>query len=172
MKELTLYEISSEMQALNDLLEESGGEITPPIEAWLIEYGTAMVKKTDSYASLVTNLENRVDTIRAEEKRLAERRAVINNRIDRIKSFAMDCMKRLDVTKLEGDKFTLTIAKSGGKQALRILDENAVPDRYRDVIPESYPINNEKVRAGIDAEDPELVGKAELLPRSESLRIK
>ena len=60
----TLYEISSDLSALEELLTEVGGELPDEvaeaaIDAWLEETGTATKDKVDRYCGLIRELESR-----------------------------------------------------------------------------------------------------------------
>lgn len=173
----SLYELTTEMQALSQLLEEVGGDVSDGTQGevlvkWMDEYGLAMKGKVDNYGALVKNIEAHTDSIDLEIKRLKERKEVFNNRIERLKNLAEYAMRSLKVNKIEGDKFTISLQKAGGKQALKVLDEKGIPDKYLDIIPEQYVVNQDRVREGLESGDEELTGKVELLPRKESIRIK
>ena len=171
---MNLYELTNEMQALNELLEEEGGEVTDgtALAKWMDEYGLAMKGKVDGYGALIKNLDSYTDSLKLEEKRLYDRRKVFENRIARLKDMAGESMRRLGVKKLEGERFTLTICASGGKQAMQILDEKGIPEMYLDIIPQKLVVNSEKVRAGLEAGNGNLEGKAVLMPRGEYVKIK
>jgi hypothetical protein len=168
---MNLYEISTEMQALNDLLEETGGEITETVEAWQKEFGGQLMQKVDGYGALIKHLDSYADAIKSEEVRLNARRKVFENRVQRLKDMAGDAMRKLGVKKIEGEKFTLSICQAGGKQALNILDEKGLPERYFDIIPQTLAVNKDRIRDAIET-DEELKGKAELLPRGEYVKLK
>lgn len=173
----SLYELTTEVKALSQLLEEVGGDVSDGTQGevlikWMDEYGLAMKGKVDAYGSLVKNIESHVESIDIEIKRLRDRKEVFNNRIERLKQLADYAMRTLDVKKIEGEKFTISLQKAGGVQSLKILDEKGLPDKYLDIIPEQYVPSQERIRKGLEENDPELSGKAELLPRKESVRIK
>src|SRR4249920_49552 len=86
----TLYEISADLQALEELLTEVGGEIPDEqaeaaIDAWLEETGTATKDKVDNYCGLIRELEARRDARKAEAQRLADRSRIDANAVDRLK---------------------------------------------------------------------------------------
>ena len=172
MSNLSLYKISDEMQALNDLLEESGGELNETTEAWLAEFGGQLMAKVDNYGALIKSLEAHADEIKAEEVRLNARRKVFENRVQRLKDMAGYSMNKIGVRKIEGDKFTLSICASGGKRALQILDEKELPERFFDIIPQTMVVNKDRVREAVESGDKDIIGKAELLPRLEYVKLK
>lgn len=173
----SLYQLTTEMQALNDLLEQLEGELEgssgDTLVKWMDEYNIAMRGKVDSYGALMTHLNTYADNLKTEEKRLYERRKVFENRVQRLKDMAYESMKRLNVKKLEGERHTLSICKAGGKQALNIkVDVSQIPDKYIEIIPEQHNVNQDRIREGIEKNDPELIGKAELIERSEYVKLK
>jgi len=51
MENKSLYEITTELEAFNDLLEESGGEITEENEALMLRVNDLLTTKLDSCVS-------------------------------------------------------------------------------------------------------------------------
>lgn len=64
-----------------------------------------------------------------EEKRIAENRKVLENKLDRFKTYVKENMQRLEIQKLESELGTLSIAKNPA--SVEILDESLIPDDYK-----------------------------------------
>jgi hypothetical protein len=74
----TLFEISTDLLALYDRIEELGGDVTAPdveqaIDAWFERLSHERDEKLDNYAALIRELEARAQARRDEAKRLADR---------------------------------------------------------------------------------------------------
>jgi hypothetical protein len=155
----TLYEISGDLAALEDLLTEVGGELPDEvaeaaIDAWLEETGTATREKVDNYCGLIRELESRAAARKAEAKRL--------------KSRLLWFFEAHQLKTLETARFRVTAAQNGGLAPLIIsvpLEE--VPDEFIEFVRKPMnPMIRELLEAG------ERLPFAELGERGKSIRIK
>lgn len=167
----TLYEIIDEFQALDALLEESGGEVTPEIEAWQAEYGALLEQKTDAIAGYLRSLEATEKAHKAEKDRHGEREQVAKNKQKRLKAMVQLQMERSGRDEFKGRLFSLKLQKNGG----------AAPITYLVADPEKYPadcrvvtptIDKDAVRAKLEAGDPELDGLAAFAPAGYHVRVR
>lgn len=172
----SLYQITQDLVALEQLIEQVGGDITEgtqgeALEKWMKEYEWQQRDKVDGYCSLITNMESDVDAIGAEVKRLNDRARVIVNRIERLKAMAKLCMETLGVRRLEGQKFSMAIQKNGGKDPLELIVENAdyYPDRFVKVRRE---VDKDALRIALEKADAEAARLARLGERGETVRIR
>jgi hypothetical protein len=145
----TLYDISENLLALDALLWDSEGEITPEIEAWMAEYGGELIAKVDRTGAYIRELESIADACRAEEERLRKRRTVQENKVRSIKQLLDQIMVRLDRSKLVGETFTIARQKNGGVRKLE-LNPDAV-----DLLPEFFwkverRVDTDRVRESMD----------------------
>lgn len=135
MTDLTLYQIADQyidsMKALQDM------DIDEQTLADTLEglSGDMEVKSTN-VAMFMRNLENTAAAIKEAEKAMAERRKVIENRIDRIKIYLKDNMERTGITKIECPYFVISVKKN--PPALKITEEEKIPNEYF-TIPEPPP---------------------------------
>lgn len=171
----TLYDISADILALEQLLFESGGEIEHPeaeraIDAWFAELEQDRNRKLDNCAALIREFEIRAQSRKAEAKRLQERAAVDQNAADRLKARIKLFFEIHGLKTLETARFRLTHAMNGG--VLPLILEAAPED-----IPEEFQIK--RVVVDIDKETiRHLLEKGEELEfaklgeRGSSLRIK
>ena len=127
-KELSLYNITNKFIELFEKSEE--GELT---EQELQEEGTelalALKNKGISIIAYTKNTESLIDAMKNEEKRIAENRKVLENKLDRFKTYVKENMQRLEIQKLESELGTLSIAKNPA--SVEILDESLIPDDYK-----------------------------------------
>lgn len=197
----TLYQLTDELLALDDLLEDTEGEVTPEIEQWLEEYGLKSRTKVDNMCRYEAELRARAAAKKAEAKRLSDRARKEDADADRVKRLFELAMHRLGTRRLEGDHFTVAVQKNGGKRAFQVAQSaEQLPEAYRrtetryvalteelrqraeEAIPEGYEghvylyrdegeLRQHQVVAEIEV-DPARIPIAVLQPRGESVRIR
>lgn len=163
-----LYELTTDLMTLQEMLEGDLDDqcLLDTLEAVQGEYEI----KLESYCKVIKNLEADMDALKAEAKRLTDKRKTLENNIDRLKKAMFDSMKATNTDKVKGTLFTVAIQRNGGKVPVIVAD---------DVDTSKLPDNLVKV-----VESPDLDAIRELLEsgktvegftlgqRGESLRIK
>lgn len=139
----TLFEISNDIHALADLLEETGGEVTPETEAaidqWFAEVETDRDAKIDNYCALIKHLEATAKARQEESKRLQSLAKTDENSADRLKRRLHMFFQIHGIPKVETLRFKVRRQANGGKHPV-ILDEHfqrhpeELPEKYRRVI--------------------------------------
>jgi ribosomal protein S8 len=127
MSKLTLYTITSEQLRINELLEESGGELTPEIEEALILNEENFLTKSEGYIESI-----------AQYKALAEAADVRIKEMQRIKKTAENIEKRLKerlqhaMVVMGHDKVDVGLRKLSlrSSTAVSITNEVAIPAEY------------------------------------------
>lgn len=116
VQEIRLYELPQEFEALGELLEENGGELTPEIEARLDALRDRFAEKKDSLVALVHRLQRRAEaaaavkkSLRAEMEYHAEREKIHTNGVERLKSYLKRTMEELGVARLDEGQFPVRI---------------------------------------------------------------
>lgn len=155
---MTLFEISADLRALEELLTDIDGEITDDaageaIEQWFDELGEARDTKIDNYCNLIAELTARSEARAAEAARISRLADVDNNAATRLKNALKAFMDIHGLAKLETPFHKLTVAKNGGKAPL------IIPDEWRDDAvnaPEAYhrtfiKLDTEAIRADLEA---------------------
>ena len=124
--------------------------------------------KADGYASIIANLTSDIEGIKAEEKRLKERRQSFEASIVKLKETLFNAMKETGKTKFKTNLFSFNIAKNGGaKPIVMKVDGSELPDNL--VIIKEEP---DKKAIAKYIEDTGDLTYAEFGERGESLRIK
>lgn len=175
----TLFNISDDICALDDLLTEIEGEVTDvtteeAIDSWLAQLGEERDEKLDQYAWLITQTEGYAETIKAEVDRLKRRQKTMENKATRLKERLEHFLKTHEIEKIQTSKFTFALQKSGGKPKV-ILDEyfvdNAVelPEGLRRV---KFEPDLTAIRERIEAGDEYALGIATLEEPQKKLRIR
>ena len=163
-----LYELTADLMTLQEMLEEYVDDqcLLDTLEGVQGEYEL----KLEAYCKVIKNLEADMEALKAEAKRLTDKRKVLENNVDRLKKAMFDSMKATGTDKVKGQIFTVAIQRNGGKVPV-IMAEDAdlsiLPDQLVKVV-ESPDL--EAIRELLEA------GKAvegfTLGQRGESLRIK
>jgi hypothetical protein len=137
---MNLYEIGTELQRLQDLLEESGGELSPELETHLEAIDLADSTKVQSYCHLIRNLDARAEAKRAESRRLAESSAKDVRAVDRLKARLHEHLGRTDRTSIDAGVFTVKLIR------------NSVPSVKYDGDPRSLPHQLVRLECALDRE--------------------
>ena len=120
---MKLYELSEIYNNIIDLdLPEE--ELTTALQ----NIDEKIEEKADNIAKTLRELDGQIETIKAEEKRLQEKRKAIENKRENIKKYLQYQMEILDKKKIKTDLFSFTISKN--KTSVKILDEAKIPEEY------------------------------------------
>lgn len=129
---MSLYEIKSELLELADALAVID---SPDAEAALAEHRVALIEaltsKAEDYAALIRVCESRAEARRVEAERMEMLAAADEAVADRLKRLLMDAMIATNNTKLDTERFRLSIKRNGGKIPVVISDETAIPIDFR-----------------------------------------
>jgi len=166
----SLYVVTGDLLALQEMLEESVEDqlLTDTLEAVQGEYEF----KLENYCKVIKNLEADITGIKAEEKRLADKRKVLENNIERLKKAMFDSMKATNTPKVKGQLFTVAIQRNGGVVPINYDKKNKditakLPDELVNIVESP---NLEAIRELLEAG--KVVEGFTLGERGESLRIK
>lgn len=102
-KKNTLYELTGQMAALENALEESGGELTPEVEQLLSETGDSLRAKVDSYNALLRIWDGRSKIIAEEIKRLQGLKKTLENSMSRVREHVLDVMDANGIQRIDGN---------------------------------------------------------------------
>lgn len=166
---MTLYQLSIQFQTILEMAED--GEIDMDVVNGSLECVEADIEqKLDSYGVVINELSNDIENIEKEIKRLTEKKRTIDNNITRMKGAIKTAMDAIGKKKIQGNKFTWTIAKNGGKRPI-VFKEGynilSIPERFQDW---TVKPDREQIREAL--ESGEELDFATLGERGESLRLK
>lgn len=168
---MTLYELTDEFLQLQQILED--GEADEQIYQDTLEsLEYDLEEKANNYAKIIRNFESQIETLKAEERRLKDRRQVCEKAIKRLKDNLQAAMVQTGKRKIKTDLFSFTVAKNGGALPVIVdVETEDLPDECV-VITEKPDL---KALAALleDPENKEHYSKfAHFGERGESLRIK
>lgn len=120
----SLYQLQGAYAQIQQMIELGDEDLLDTLES--IE--DALEEKLESYAMVIRNIESDVEGLKAEEKRLAERRKTMESGIKRMKENMQNAMSSTGEKKIKGEKFTFTVQKN--PPSLNIVDDKVIPDEF------------------------------------------
>ncbi len=165
-----LFAIGDDLAAIYDLVDETGGELTPDLEAWLAEIEHDEAAKCDAYVHLIKTAEMEAAAAKAEAEQWLARAAARTNFSKRLKErmkLYMEASGRTKIATATGR--TLAIQANGGKvpMVLHTDDTSLLPKEFTRVI---VTPDNEKIREALESGAP--LAFAHLEERGSHLRIR
>lgn len=107
---MTLYEIADEYRAIDALLDESGGELTPEIEDALLVLESRVSDKVDAIGALIREAMVEHEGYAIEANRLRSRAMIAQKKADRLKEYLLGSLKAIGFDKIKGLRFTARVA--------------------------------------------------------------
>lgn len=119
-------------ETINDTLEGMEGE--------LVEKGKAVV-------AFSLNLDAEIDAMKTAEKRIANRRRVMENKRDRMREYLEQNMARCGISEIKANDGTFVAKLYIGRDASVVIDdESAIPIEYKREIPASYHVDKTLIK--------------------------
>lgn len=163
---MKLYEVTGDLLKLQEIAETEDID-DEFLEVW-DEVEDEFEAKAEGYAKIIRNLESEVDALKAEEKRLSERRKNVEKNAKRLKDNLEGAMKATGKRKFESGIFKFSIQKNGGKAPIIVdVPTEELADEF--VIVSEKP-DLEAIRKYI--EETGDITQFHIGDRGESLRIK
>jgi len=169
----TLYEIADDLRMLEELLLDSGGEITDPereraVDTLFAEYLENRDDKIDAYCSLMREMEARRDARQDEANRLTELAARDDGAVRQMKGRLLWFLHDTGVSKVETARFRLSVVQNGGAVPVTITcAPEELPEQFRKI---TISPDNKALRQALEAG--EALPFAALVERGFHLRIK
>lgn len=161
----TLYELSESYMNVQNLIDEESPDADILNALTIIE--GAIENKAGNIANLIKSLDAEAEMLKAEERRLSQRRKVRENAASNMKQYLQNAMEQMGMDKIKTAKWTFSIQNN--PPAVQIINEEEIPGKFLTFIPERYEVNkkliSEALKAGEDVKGCEL-------SRGRSLRIR
>ena len=122
----TLYELTGQMKAIEDALEENGGELTEELEALWQETAESLPMKIDGYSQVIANYEAYSRNLDAEIKRLQALKKTSDNSAKRVKEHLKQAMLANGIQKLDGYQCKVSLSSTTATE----VDEETVLAPY------------------------------------------
>lgn len=102
---MNIYQIEQDLLAIFDEIEAQGGEITPEIEQQLVITQETFKEKIEDYTKVIKLLNNDIDSIKLEQKRLKDLADKKQKTIDNLKKIILNAINQFGNTKKSGVKY-------------------------------------------------------------------
>jgi len=162
MKELTLYDINKELEeVIANAVNDETGEVNPVAEAKLEQLQQDKVAKVVNVGLYIKNVEATASAIRDEEKRLAARRKVMENRAKWLREYLS---RNLDGEKIEQANIRISFRKSESVEIGPFADLAAIAKKHPQLIRIEYKPQKLDIAAfikttGVSFEDIRIIEK-------------
>ena len=125
---MNLYELTGQFLELQEMLEDP--EIDSQLLADTMEALEGEIEwKADNYAKVIRNMEGSIEAIKKEQEKLAQKKAILECSIKRLKDNLEQCMRATGKTKFKTDLFSFNIQKNGGAIPVILdVDVEKLPD--------------------------------------------
>ena len=164
MNNLSLYEITSGFPALmenEEISEKDKKKIEDELEILLQQ-------KSQNIIGYTKNIELTINAMKEEEKRIADNRKALENKMVRFKDYVKECMEKNGITKIETGLGTLSIAKSPA--SVEIVNEDEIPSEFKQEVV-TVKIDKTKIKNNFK-ETGEIPAGINIITTNTNLRIK
>ena len=158
---MRLYDLSQNYRQVLDMIEEGDERFLDTLES----LDEAIEDKVENYGKVIKSVEAGIEGLKAEEKRLAERRKFMENSVKRMKENVEQSMISTGKKKIKGPLFTFSIQKN--PPSVEVIEERHIPQGFW--IPQEPKLNKKELLEELKLGH-EVPGVA--LKESEGLRIR
>ena len=121
----SLIQIAQDSAALEELLQETGGELSETLETFLAEIETGLTTKTDGYYSMMDHLNATAERYRKRSEAYRAAAKSAENVVERMKDRIHTAMKLMGVQEIEGKSIRFKIQNSPA--SLKIAEGAVLP---------------------------------------------
>jgi hypothetical protein len=140
----SLIQIAQDSAALEELLQETGGELTETLETFLDEIQTNLTTKSDSYASMMDHISITAELFRKKSEAYRAAAKSAENVVERMKERIHTTMDILGRDSIEGNSVRFKLQNS--PPSLIVTDENAVPQSMKII---TVTVDSAKIKASL-----------------------
>ena len=182
MNAMTLYERTAALAALDAMIADADGEITPEQEAQLAELTGSIAEKAEAVAAKRAELLATADACEDECARLSKRAKALYGRAQWLERYLLTELAKANIPKVTGQRFTITRTLNPPKATPLIdpptmrADLNALPEPVRECVrikpaqAESYEWDRAKL-AKLAKESPDAIEGVAIIDRTERVVI-
>lgn len=146
---LKLYELPEQYETLDELLTESGGELTPEIEDLMCALQDNLETKCERLAALIRRATLQADLAKAEADRLTKLAQSRQKKAERWKAYALYCLQEMGRERVETPTFVIRRQNNPAPEIEWLGQPDDIPAVFRKPPPpEPEPeLDNRKVTA-------------------------
>lgn len=141
----TLPEIVAEANEIERMLVESGGELTPEIDAKLQINQETLALKIDKYAFVDESLEAKADYWKRKEQHIAKIRKSVEAAQQSLRERVKQAMLDMGKTEVKGIDARFVLSKCAPRL---VIDSEKVPDALKIVVTTTAP-DKERIKAAL-----------------------
>ena len=173
---ITLYDAVAALGITEEWLEESGGELTPELEALLDNATMTFKEKVERVALKVRALESEAQAIKDETARLTARAMARENAAKSLKTYLQRCLEAAGETKVTG--LLCTVAVQLNNPSLIVPETSDLRELYQagapgiELVPESFRVNKKVVMDKVKQYGESILPADWSVTRTASLRIR
>ena len=149
----TIYDISGDMRALDDLLAEAGGDLSDPavaaaVDAWASELESDLAGKVDRYAALIWEIEARASARRAEALRMVALAEKDERAAEGLRERLRFVWETRGLGTIQTARYRVSLRKNGGKAPLDV--HAPVPPEFSKTFTSVGP-DKDKIREALES---------------------
>jgi hypothetical protein len=176
MAGITLYDAVAALGITEEWLEESGGELTPELEALLDNANMTFKEKVERVALKVRGLESEAEAIGDEVARLKARAMARENAAKSLKAYLQRCLEQAGETKVTG--LLCTVAVQLNPPSLVVPESSDLAELYEagapgiEQVPATFKVNKRDVLDKVKQYGDSILPSDWSVVRTPSLRIR
>lgn len=124
---MNLFQIELQQREIVDDLIESGGALTPELEAKMAITRELFDHKAQSYALLIKELDMDIDQLDAVIDQFKKKKATLEQSKDQLKSRLLQAMIAFDIQKFKNNLVSIWVQTS---EKLKIINDQAIPAEF------------------------------------------
>lgn len=124
---MNLFDIEMAQREIVDDLIESGGALTPELEAKMAITRELFDHKAQSYALLIKELDLGIDQLDAVIDQFKKKKATLEQSKDHLKSRLLQAMIAFDIQKFKNNLVSIWVQTS---EKLKIMNDQAIPAEF------------------------------------------
>lgn len=141
----SLYELTHEYQTIMTDLVDADGEVSEDVMERLAAIGGDYTEKCDNVAAVMRTIETRAAAAKSEKDRLAKLQKSYDSQAARLKLYLYESLIATDTAKVEGPRFTITVARCPA--SVDVLNDGLVPEEFR--IPQEPKLDRRAILAAL-----------------------
>lgn len=165
---MNLYELTGQYLEVQKMID--GGVELEQLRDTLEEIDSGLEEKAGNILYLITNMQGDIEKIKAEEKRLADKRKGAEKTIESLKNYLVDNMSAQDKPKIDNGIISCSIIKP--RPVLVLSDEALVPDEFKKITVSSAIDKKELLARLKELKEGEEIGGASIGQSKIGLKIK
>lgn len=123
---MQLYELEEQYIKIVSLIQDGDDELlNDTLES--IDFKNEFETKLKNYSFVVLNVKNDIEIIKAEEKRLNDRRKKLENKIAKLEGRMLDAMELVDANKIVTPEVTIALRKN---KRVSVIDADKLDNKY------------------------------------------